>query len=332
MDRVKVLIADDDGQLALRLGNDLKDKGFDTKVVANGRDARDQLRDWKPKFFLVDLMLPESNGLEMIRYQQEEPSLRHTFIHTIVMSGHNSITNVHAAIHAGARDYMVKPFKSDEMLQRLVFHLRGQKTSEQIPARELHRLEDDALVLHLTDLVLKQALTRQNLDSILFNLAEMVAIRMDGVRCSIVQVTDAAKGVVVTSNDNKDAYGIGIDLNKYPEITQVMNFGKILAVENLRSDPRLKSIAENLREIRFNSLIVCPIFRQLQPFGVLSVRLPESKNEIADNEIRFVEIVGQVTSLVLGQGRHLARPDFWLEKSPEKASVLPFTGSAAKKR
>lgn len=328
---LKVLIADDDGQMALRLASDLTDRGFEVQVAANGRLAKSKLIEWKPKFLLADLMLQEANGLELIQFIENDPAFRHHPIQTIVISGHNSTRNVHAAIRAGARDYMVKPFKSEEVYHRLVYHLRGQRDVGQSSQRELAALEDDALVLHLTDLVLKQALVKAPLGEILHNLTAMVAIRMDGVRCSIVHVVDQQKGVVVASNDDKNARGIELDLNKYPEITQVMNFGKIVALENLKTDPHFKSVLSQLSDLRFNSLIVCPIQRQGKPFGVLSVRLPESKTSLADNEVRFAEIVAQVTSLLLGQGKHLVQGDFWLENPPSR-QVLSFQAANLKKR
>lgn len=328
---LKVLIADDDGQLALRLASDLSDRGFSTQVASTGKLAKQKLIEWKPKFLLVDLMLPEANGIELIQFLKTDPALKHHPIQTIVISGHNSLSNVRSAIQAGARDYMVKPFKSEEVYQRLVYHLRGQKNLDEVSQRELVALEDDALVLHLTDLVLKQALAKAPLKEVLYNLTEMAAIRMDGVRCSIVHVVDPTKGIVVASNDNKEATGIQVDLNKYPEITQVMNFGQIVALENLKTDPQFKNVLSELQDLRFNSLIVCPIERQGKPFGVLSVRLPEEKTSLADNEIRFAEIVSHATSLLLGQGRHLVQGDFWLDSKPSKGQVLSFA-SASKKR
>lgn len=328
---IKVLIADDDGQLALRLASDLTDRGFSVQVAASGRLAKQKLIEWKPKFLLADLMLPELNGIELIHFLKTDPAFRLHTVQTIVISGHNSLSNVQGAINAGARDYMVKPFKSEDVYQRLVYHLRGQKNLDSVTERQIVALEDDALMLHLTDLVLKQALAKSPLREILYNLTEMAAIKMDGVRCSIVNVLDPMRGIVVSSNDDKEAAGIELDLNKYPEITEVMNFGKIVALENLEKDPQFKALLTHLNQVQFNSLIVCPIQRQGKPFGVLSVRLPESKTSLAENEVRFAEIIAHVTSLLLGQGRHLSAGDYWLERA-SNGRLLSFKASPSKKR
>ena len=54
-------------------------------------------------------------------------------------------------------------------------------------------------------------------------------------------------------------------------------------------------------------MIVCPISRRNESFGVLSLRLPPEKTTISDNEVRFVEIVSHVVSLVLGNEVHKAK-------------------------
>tara|TARA_B100000609_G_scaffold105434_1_gene83691 strand:- start:2603 stop:3643 length:1041 start_codon:yes stop_codon:yes gene_type:complete len=327
---VKVLIADDDGQMAHRLASELSHRGFEAKVALNGRQAQRLLLDWKPKFLLLDLMLPDG-GLNLLSFVKNEDALRHSPVQCIVMSGHNSATNVHAALRAGARDYLVKPFTWIDMYQRLVFHLRGQKKWNNSQEPKSVALEDDALVLHLTDLVLKQALAKAPLEDILHNLTSMAALKMNGVRCSIVHVVDANHGVVVASNDNKDACGIELDLNKYPELSQAVNFGKIVALENLKTDPFFKNVVGELKDIQFNSLIVCPIQRQGRSFGALSVRLPDTKTVLVDNEVRFAEIVAQTVSLILGQGRHLAEGDYWLDRRHTK-QVLSFPPPQIKKR
>jgi transcriptional regulator with GAF, ATPase, and Fis domain len=280
---------------------------------------------------LADLMLPEINAIELMSFARNESSLRHHPVQTIVLSGHNSTRNVHAAIRGGARDYMVKPFKSEEVYQRLVFHLRGQRSLDNVSQREVAALENDALMLHLTDLILKQALAKRPLEDLLFNLTQMAALKIDGVRCSLVHVIEPSRGVVVASNDDRGASGIELDLNKYPEIVQVMNFGKLVALENLRTDPHFKSVLNALKDLHFNSLIVCPVQRHGKAFGVLSVRLPVEKTTLADNEVRFAEIVAHIVSLLLGQMKFSGQEDSWLKTGPT-SQVLSFQAANQKKR
>ncbi|MCB0407950.1 MAG: GAF domain-containing protein, partial [Bdellovibrionales bacterium] len=157
----------------------------------------------------------------------------------------------------------------------------------------------------------------------LFNLTKMVSLKVDGVRCSIIHVLDQQKGIVVVSNDDKAATGIQLDLNKYPEVLNVKNTGHLVAIENLEQSRELKPIRKLLREISFNSMIVCPVRRQGDVFGVLSLRMPPEKETVSDNEIRFVEIVGHVVSLLLDQEKSNYSNDFWNDASFEKPIPFP---------
>jgi DNA-binding response OmpR family regulator len=322
--QIRVLIADDDNQLSRRLADHISDQGFDARVVNSGKDARAMIADWKPRFVLADLMLPEGNALSLIDFIKSEKNLRHQFIHVLVMSGHNVETNVRQSLDRGAKDYIVKPFRFEDVVKRLVFHSRSYKKLKEISAKEFPRVDEASLMLHLTDLVLRQALGGTNLEDILFNLTRMVSLKVDGVRCSIVQCLDQKLGLVVTSNDDRDASGIQLDLYKYPEILHVLNTRSLVAIENLSGSAELRHVREKVKDIAFNSLIVCPISRFGQPFGVLSLRMPPEKETVSDNEIRFVEIVSHVVSLVLSNQLYRDFKDFWVNRQDQIAPAIPL--------
>lgn len=315
MEKIKVLIADDDNQLSRRLADYINDRGFDARVVSNGKDARTLLLEWKPRFVLADLMLPEGNALSLIDFIKDEKSLRHKFIHVLVMSGHNVETNVRQALSRGAKDYIVKPFRHEDVVKRLVFHSRSYKQLRDLSSKDFSKIDEASLMLHLTDLVLRQALNGNGLRDILFNLTRMLTMKVDGVRCSIVQCLDQKLGVVVTSNDNVSASGIQLDMYKYPEVLHVLNTQALIAIENMSESLELRSVREKVKDINFNSMVVCPVSRWGKPFGVLSLRMPPEKETVSDNEIRFVEIVSHVVSLVLSNHIYGEGQDFWMESA-----------------
>jgi DNA-binding response OmpR family regulator len=317
---IRVLISDDDSVMARRLGLHLVEHGFEVQTCRNVADARALILSFKPKFILADLVMPDGGALGLIDFIKQQSALRHQIMHVIVMSGHNNGNNVKMALGRGARDYLVKPFTHDEVLKRLVFHSRNYRSLGEVATKDLNKFDESGLMLHLTDLILKQALGKNDLDEILFNLTRMVSMKVDGVRCSVVQCLDQKAGIVVTSNDDRMAAGIQLDLYRYPEIVHVMNTGILIAIENIEESPELRHIKDHLHEINFNSLIVCPISRRGEPFGVLSLRLPPEKRTISDNEVRFVEIVAHVVSLVLSNEVHKTKDNYWRQNS--RASVL----------
>lgn len=323
-ERIRVLIADDDNQLSRRLADYISERGFEARVVSNGKEARAQIVDWKPRFVLADLMLPEGSALSLIDFIKGEKSLRHFFIHLLVMSGHNVASNVRQSMDRGAKDYLVKPFRHEDVVKRLIFHSRAYRQLNELSAKDFSKVDEASLMLHLTDLVLRQALGRETFADKLFNLTRMVSMKVDGVRCNIIQCLDQKSGLVVVSNDSRQATGIQLDLYKYPEILHVMNHQSLIAVENLDESAELRSVREKVKDIAFNSMIVCPVTRLGAPFGVLSLRMPPEKETVSDNEIRFVEIVSHVVSLALGNEMHREADDFWRNVDLHPGVVLPL--------
>lgn len=323
-EKIKVVIADSDHALAQRLSDYASHQGFECRVAVNGAEARALILEWKPRLIVADLVLPGLGAVGLLDWLKGEAELRHHIMHMIVISAHNSEANVRQAFARGARDYLIKPLSPAELVKRMLLHCRSYRNLDP-SVKATGGSEDAGHVLYLTDLVLKQAIAGVSLSDTLFNLTRMVSLKMNGVRCSIVHCLDHERGVVVASNDDRSATGIPLDLNKYPEILQVINTQSLVAIENLSSDLKLKEVRAALQEIQFNSLIVCPVTRARKPFGVLSLRMPEEKQVIADNEIRFTEIVSHVASLVLSR-RVEGDRDFWLETSHPSPlrRVLPF--------
>lgn len=327
--KVRVLIADDDGQMTRRLSDFISNHGFEVRIASNGQEARSQILEWKPRLVLADMMLPDGNAMDLLDFTRQEPRLKHQLTHVLVMSAHNDSFNVKQAVNKGAKDYLVKPFKVDDVLRRLVFHCRSYRHLKDLTTQDFGRVDEGSLMLHLTDLVLRQALAGQSIPDTLFNLTRMVAMKVDGVRCSIIHVTSASQGVVVVSSDDRKATGITLDLNKYPEVVNVMNTGVMIAIENIENSPDLKLVKGLLRDIQFNSMIVCPVSRSQKPFGVLSMRMPAEKAQISDNEMRFLEIASQVVSMVLSNENFNNIQEFWTPSTPEN-QVLAFPKSAKK--
>lgn len=329
MNKVKILIADEETQNARRLAGYIEKHGFQARVTNNGNEAKAIITEWHPRLVLADLMLPNANAMELLNFINTQNNLKMQRTGIIIVSSHNSKFNVQQAVARGAKDYLVKPYVLDDILRRIVFHCRTYRQLQDVARNEYSSIDEASLLLHLTDLMLRQTLTGDALPNILHNLTCMVAMKVDGVRCSLIHVYDQNTGVVVVSNDARGATGIQLDLNKYPEVLNTVNTGVMIAVENIDQSPDLRAIKANLSEINFNSMIVCPVFRGRKPFGVLSVRMPPEKQVISDNEMRFVEIASHIMSMALSNENHKDIDNFW-EIARRTSSVLPFSRSSKK--
>ena len=112
MDQGKILVVDDEESLRLILKKALEKEGFWVQTVENGQLAKLSLHDNPFDVSLVDIRLPDVDGLTLLKEAKEE-GLDTSFI---VMTAQNTMKNAIEAMKGGAFDYITKPFDLDEIV------------------------------------------------------------------------------------------------------------------------------------------------------------------------------------------------------------------------
>ena len=115
----RILIIEDEENLAKFVDMELKHKGYDTDVELDGRAGLEAALNQDFDVILLDLMLPELNGIEVARRVRE---LKDTPI--IIMTARDSVIDRVSGLDHGADDYIVKPFAIEELLARVRALLR----------------------------------------------------------------------------------------------------------------------------------------------------------------------------------------------------------------
>lgn len=115
----KVLIVEDEENLAKFVGLELKHEGYEVETVYDGRSGLDLALENDYDVILLDLMLPELNGLEVARRLREAKKTP-----IIMMTARDSVIDRVSGLDYGADDYLVKPFAIEELLARIRSLLR----------------------------------------------------------------------------------------------------------------------------------------------------------------------------------------------------------------
>jgi DNA-binding NtrC family response regulator len=109
---VQVLVADDEALIRQSLRTTLAREGFDVTVAASGGEAWLRFQEDKPDVVLLDLVLGDADGIELLRrMRQEAPDAK-----VILISAHGSIESAVAAMKLGGYDFIKKPFELDEIV------------------------------------------------------------------------------------------------------------------------------------------------------------------------------------------------------------------------
>jgi CheY-like chemotaxis protein len=103
-----VLVVDDDAMNRLLLSRGLEQDGHHVRAVANGLQALQALRDQLFDCVLLDVLMPEMDGYQVLEHIRSDPKLRHTPV--IMISALEDIKSVVKCIELGADDYLPKPF------------------------------------------------------------------------------------------------------------------------------------------------------------------------------------------------------------------------------
>ncbi|MHB1161687.1 MAG: sigma-54-dependent transcriptional regulator [Chloroflexota bacterium] len=112
MSKRQILIADDDPSIRLLLRNFLESEGYDTTEAKSGGEVLRMLPEHTPDLVIMDLRMPEWDGIEVMRKLGEQ-NLK---VPVLLMTAHGTANSAIQAIQLGAFDYITKPFELDDVL------------------------------------------------------------------------------------------------------------------------------------------------------------------------------------------------------------------------
>ncbi len=143
----KIMIVDDDANIAELISLYLTKECFDTQTVHDGEEALKAFEAYKPNLILLDLMLPGIDGYQVcreIRAKSQTP--------IIMLSAKGEVFDKVLGLELGADDYMEKPFDSKELVARVKAVLRRtQAVKPAEPAPDVKRVEYPDLVINQTN-------------------------------------------------------------------------------------------------------------------------------------------------------------------------------------
>src|SRR6478609_7710922 len=110
----RVLVVEDDADIADVLRRSLRNEGYEVKTSADGVDALDVAAGFAPDAVVLDLGLPRLDGVEVCRRLREEGD-----VPILILTARDALDSRVQGLDSGADDYLVKPFERDELLARM---------------------------------------------------------------------------------------------------------------------------------------------------------------------------------------------------------------------
>ena len=180
----KIALIEDDADLYTLVKYNLEKEGFAVVGTQTGRGVTDLCRREKPDLILLDIMLPDSDGLDICKSIRRHPELSH--IPVIFLTARASETDRIVGLELGANDYIVKPFFVRELIARIKIQFRGQTSATRVLKAASLELDRSSCEVRLDGAQLTLTATE-------FRLLEFLMTR-PGVVFSREQLLDAVWG------------------------------------------------------------------------------------------------------------------------------------------
>lgn len=113
-DATRVLVVDDEPNITELVSLGLRYEGFDVSSAHDGRGAPRAVRELKPELVILDVTMPEIDGLEVVRRMRAE----NIWMPVIFLTARDAVEDKIAGLTVGGDDYIAKPFSLDELVAR----------------------------------------------------------------------------------------------------------------------------------------------------------------------------------------------------------------------
>lgn len=155
--KVNILVVDDESSIRQTLSAILEDEGFEVYTASNGHQAIDMMGKENFDAVLLDIWMPEYDGLEVLK----DAKKRFPYLHFIIMSGHGNIETAVKATKLGAFDFIEKPLSVDKVMIVINNLLTVSKLKEE-NTRLLNKVKKDVNIIGESEAILnlRQMITR----------------------------------------------------------------------------------------------------------------------------------------------------------------------------
>jgi two-component system alkaline phosphatase synthesis response regulator PhoP len=137
----KVLIVDDEQDILDMLQYIMEKEGYEVRVARNGPEALSVAVEFQPKLILLDIMMPQMDGIETCRHLRAIEELKNAII--VFLTARSEEYSEIAAFEAGANDYIVKPIKPRALVSRISSYFKKESVSKRNAAIVINDLTID---------------------------------------------------------------------------------------------------------------------------------------------------------------------------------------------
>lgn len=243
----------------------------------------------KPDIVIINLFLNGKSTLPTIKeIKTMMPAGK-----IIVLTAHNSINNIRESVKAGADDFVLEPIDPNLMMQRIRYQLQDReffkpdelsiKPDTKAHSEDLSSSEKNFQLVYDSLRVLSEVTDHQlALTTVLGQVAEVAKSN----RVNLIEGDlETSQGLVAASSDDPNLRDLKIDLEKYPEVREVLLNSNIVYIKDITQNPLTRGIQDQVKSIKITSLLVFPIRHRNQTLGSLNIRLA-GESQVSERNLK----------------------------------------------
>jgi diguanylate cyclase (GGDEF)-like protein len=286
----KILIVDDTAAIRENLKEILIHENYIVEEASNGVEALQKATVFCPDLILLDIIMPEMDGLKVLKSLRDYPFTQD--IPIIMVTAQNEGKDIKTGFDLGANDYVIKPFEDDVLLAHVRRHLQLKKRFD--------RIKDEKEDLFVTNQLISSLHAKKKTRDVLYCLVQKISEYIQVKRCSVIRIEkERSLGIVEATSDGPEIRDIKIDLFKYPEIMSALQKREVVIIPNIDEDERMQMVRDILHEANCFSLVVVPVVHGDDLIGTLLLNTARSKDTFSKREVRFLRGIAQAAKTAL---------------------------------
>jgi DNA-binding response OmpR family regulator len=298
-DKERILIVDDDKDICRSLMLIFETKGYETETAKTGREAIERAQRRSFNVALLDIRLPDLEGIELLAPLKE----MHPDIMVIMITAYASLESAVRALNEGASGYIIKPLNTDEVLANVREALEKQQLLKGTRRAEeaLRQRNYELSLLHRASQLLASTL---DLDQVLTTIVGEVHLLLNVISCSVWLIDPETHELVCRQAAGSRSEVVrGWRLAPGQGIAGwVARSGESLIVSDTRTDERHFKGVEQQSGVELRSILSVPLRVKDEVIGVLEV-LDKEVDRFQPAHLRVAEALAASAAVAVENAR-----------------------------
>jgi diguanylate cyclase (GGDEF)-like protein len=296
-ERVRVLVVDDDDTNLVICRGCLERAGYEVREAKNGRAAIARVKESPPDVIIMDVMMPDMDGLECTRELKADLDTRD--IPIIMASALNEGGDILAGLEAGADEYLTKPVRTTELALRVRSMARQHRDHRELLRGYEVRGEHVRILMCLVEFC-RVVGTSRRLDEVLERTVGVIGDLAHSRRISIMLPEGEEQRLKIVESRGMDvelASTVTVPVGE-PIAGQVFASGRPVVINSEAERPANREIYDS-RFFASVPLICTPLGAAGRVIGVLNVTERIGGQPFGENELEYIELIAKVAATAI---------------------------------